>query len=45
MSCFYQTRMGQRFYERTMPEIAEQLKRLVDVLERIADGQDRKAGE
>ena len=30
---FFQTRMGARFYEGTMPKIAEQLERLNDNLE------------
>ena len=33
---FFQTRMGQRFYESTMPELVRQLTRLNDLLERIA---------
>ena len=33
---FFQTRMGQRFYERDVPEFVAQLKRLNDTLERIA---------
>jgi hypothetical protein len=28
MSDFFRTRMGQRFYEATMPKIADQLERL-----------------
>lgn len=32
---FFQTRMGQRFYESTMPELVRQLTRLNDLLERI----------
>jgi len=32
---FFQTRMGQRFYEGTMPELVRQLTRLNDLLERI----------
>lgn len=32
---FHQTRMGYRFYEHTMPEIAVQLKRLCDLLEKL----------
>jgi Skp family chaperone for outer membrane proteins len=28
MSDFFKTRMGQRFYEATMPKIADQLERL-----------------
>ena len=31
---FFKTRMGQRFYERTMPELVKQLERLNDLLER-----------
>ena len=34
---FFQTRMGQRFYEAKMPELVAQLARLNDVLEKIAD--------
>ena len=32
---FYRTRMGQAFYERTMPELVKQLERLGDLLERL----------
>ena len=35
---FYKTRMGQRFYERTMPELVKQLARLNDLLERLIHG-------
>lgn len=31
---FHQTRMGQRFYEHTVPELVRQLTRLNDLLER-----------
>lgn len=34
---FFQTRMGARFYEGTMPKIAEQLERLNDNLEALLD--------
>jgi len=34
---FYKTRMGQRFFERTMPELVKQLERLNDTLQRLAD--------
>ena len=34
---FFQTRMGARFYEGTMPKIAEQLERLNDNLETLID--------
>ena len=30
---FYKTRMGQRFYERTMPDLVRQLERLREILE------------
>lgn len=33
MDEFFKTRMGARFYEHTMPEIATQLKRIADALE------------
>ena len=32
---FHQTRMGQQYYERTLPEIARQLDRLNELLERL----------
>lgn len=32
---FFQTRMGQRFFESTMPELVRQLTRLNDLLESI----------
>lgn len=31
---FHQTRMGQRFYEHTMPELVRQLTRLNDSLDK-----------
>ena len=31
----FKTRVGQTFYERTMPALVEQLKRLNDLLERL----------
>jgi hypothetical protein len=41
---FFQTRMGARFYEGTMPKIAEQLERLNDNLEAlVAELQKRGA--
>ena len=30
---FFKTRMGQRYYERTMPELVEQISRLNELLE------------
>ena len=32
---FFRTRMGARFYEGTMPKIAEQIERLNDILEAL----------
>jgi hypothetical protein len=32
---FYQTRMGQQFYERTLPELVRQVERLNELLERL----------
>jgi hypothetical protein len=32
---FHQTRMGQQFYEKTVPEIVRQLERLNELLERL----------
>jgi hypothetical protein len=34
---FFQTRMGARFFEGTMPKIAEQLERLNDNLEALLE--------
>ena len=38
---FFKTRMGQRFYEHTMPEWVKELERLNDLLERPAAERDR----
>ena len=38
---FYNTRMGQQFYDRTVPALVQQLERLNDLLERLVEGQDR----
>ena len=38
---FHQTRMGREFYDRTVPELVKQLTRLNDILERLAERQDR----
>ena len=40
---FYKTRMGQQFYDRTMPAMVKQLERLNDILERLVDRQERAA--
>jgi hypothetical protein len=41
MTEFFETRMGQRFYEHTLPELVRQVTRLADALERIADSHVR----
>ena len=41
MDEFYKTRMGQTFYEHTMPELVKQLARLNENLERLARKQDQ----
>ena len=32
---FHRTRMGQQFYDKTMPELVRQISRLNDLLERL----------
>ena len=39
---FYKTRMGQRFYERTVPELVKQLERLNEILERLVNRQEQE---
>ena len=39
---FFQTRMGQRFYEGTAPELVKQLTRLNELLERLVAAQERQ---
>jgi hypothetical protein len=34
---FYRTRAGREYYEKTLPELVEQVKRLADALERLVD--------
>ena len=34
---FYKTRMGQSFYDRTVPALVKQLERLNELLERVVD--------
>ncbi len=34
---FYNTRMGHRFFESTMPALVKQLERLNELLERLVD--------
>jgi hypothetical protein len=40
MSEFFQTRMGQKFYEGTMPRLVKALERIADSLGRITDSLD-----
>ncbi len=37
---FFMTRMGQRFYEHTMPELVRQLAKLNELLERLVAAQE-----
>ena len=37
---FFMTRMGQRFYEHTVPELVRQLERLNELLERLVAAQE-----
>ena len=39
---FFQTRMGARFYEHTVPELVRQLQRLNELLERLVSAQGRR---
>ena len=39
---FFQTRMGQRFYEHTVPELVRQVERLNELLDRIVAAQERR---
>ena len=32
---FYQTRAGRTYYEKTLPDLVEQLRRLADAVERL----------
>ncbi|MCP3105376.1 hypothetical protein LZ198_41590 [Myxococcus sp. K15C18031901] len=41
---FFQTHMGQRFYETTMPQLVRQLSRLNDNMERLVSVAERLAG-
>jgi|GEM_PF-1349576 len=42
---FFQTHMGQRFYESTMPQLVRQMKRLNDNLERLVAVVEHHAGQ
>ena len=37
---FFQTRMGQHFYEHTVPELVRELERLNELLERLVAAQE-----
>ncbi len=39
---FYKTRMGQQFYDATMPALVKQLERLNELLERLVEQRDPK---
>ncbi len=39
---FFKTRMGQSFYEHTMPTLVKQLERLNELLERLVERTDAK---
>ncbi len=39
---FFQTRMGQRFYEHTMPELVRQVTRLNDLLGQLVAALNRR---
>ena len=39
---FFKTRMGQTYYERTVPELVKQIARLADAVERLIEQRDRK---
>ena len=42
---FYKTRMGERFYCKTVPDLIRQLERLNVVLERLAESRKDKPEE
>ena len=42
---FFMTRMGQRYYEHTMPELVRQLERLNKLLERFVRVQEQQPQE
>ena len=39
---FHQTRMGQRFFERTLPELVRQIERLNELLEKLVQQRGEK---
>ena len=42
---FFQTRMGHRFYETTVPELVRQITRLNELLERLVERKGQGAVE
>ena len=42
---FYKTRMGEKFYCKTVPDLIRQLERLNDALERLAESREDKPEE
>jgi hypothetical protein len=39
---FYRTAAGRQYYERTLPDLVEQLRRLADATERLVDKLDAR---
>ncbi|GJM43204.1 MAG: hypothetical protein DHS20C21_00460 [Gemmatimonadota bacterium] len=39
---FHTTRMGQRYYERTLPALVREITRLADLVERLIDQKDQR---
>ncbi len=37
---FYQTRAGRTYYEKTLPELVEQLRRLADAVDKLVARKD-----
>ena len=42
---FYKTRMGERFYCKTVPDLIRQFERLNDLLERLVATQEPEKGD
>ena len=38
---FYQTRAGRTYYEKTLPELVEQLRRLAEAMEKLVAQKDQ----
>jgi hypothetical protein len=38
---FFQTRAGRTFYEKTLPELVKEIRRLADAVERLTEKVDR----